>query len=154
MSVKECSPLCFGVVLKGFSELYFQTRISFPFGNIIKSCHSPKWLFTVWKSYSSKKSPWSWASHRAQIQRLWEYFSFRGVIGTLSHPAVLIAPCVSCACLPCACLAGTSKCILGPFTVAIRNISQISQALKCVTSISLYYVQDGGLPPLPLWQQS
>lgn len=29
MSVEECSPLCFRVVLKGFSELYFQARISF-----------------------------------------------------------------------------------------------------------------------------
>lgn len=36
MSVKECSPLCFRVALKVFSELYFQVRISSPIGNTNK----------------------------------------------------------------------------------------------------------------------
>lgn len=49
MLVEGSSPHCFNVVLKGFSELYFQARMSFPFRNLRKSWHSRKWLFKVWK---------------------------------------------------------------------------------------------------------
>lgn len=46
--------------------------------------------------------------------------------------------------------AGTSKCVLWPFTVTIQNNSQISQALKMCHKYLPLLCQDGGFLPLTL----
>lgn len=113
MPVEGSSPHCFSIVLKGFFELYFQARMSFPFRNLRKSWHRLKWLFEVWK--------WKEITLFLILPQgtgpgtLWMLMLGEGVTA-----AVLSVPCSSQA----------HRSVSWAFLVAIPNISQISQALR------------------------
>lgn len=97
MSVKECSPLCFRVALKVFSELYFPVRISSPFGNTNKVLSQDKMVIYSLEILEFKEislvlsQPQGTDAGAVRVPLCWEW----GVIAELSHPPGLIVPCVS-----------------------------------------------------------
>lgn len=128
MSVKECSPLCFRVALKVFSELYFRARISCALGNTNKILSEDKMVIYILEITEFKEIPLVRGQAQGadpgavRIFLCWEW----AVIAALSHWL-----CPVCPCRPIQINPWPQQ----PFTIFHS---------KCVTSIFVFYVQDWG----------